>query len=469
MPLLGTCMYPEIGLAGSGTGTGVFRKEFMKERRRASQGAPKKGHKRTESCDVGVRPLERLEGVLAEGLPSPQSLSSRCDSGWTARDSCSSVSDSPWGSEVQGERRRRFTVNSSSTTSVEELPSACARTAARGKGRFLIADGVPLTGPVDKRLGSLVSRGRISGPNRKFAVHSPSVPRTFVAAEASALPTDSASASASALPPWSRSASAGDVSRMRWRGASPMEGAHPPASLPEEGVWHEGLSRESSMARLLAEAEGGTALLEAMALPRDAPGAPPAPQPLHMLAGLLEAQCGSTGQEAAGRRRQAGRRGREAPWERGGLGAGWPGVGVPWEEVPSLAARCPCGHPPRRVFARVLGAALCAREERPRAVAQTRRRPPPCPPPLPTALCPPQARPAADRARRAQAPQRKAPRAAQGEAARRSAGERRAPARGGHGSRARREQGQGQGAPSAVNRRRQGGSELVPKVFFTYS
>lgn len=290
MPLLGTCMYPEIGLAGSGTGTGVFRKEFMKERRRASQGAPKKGHKRTESCDVGVRPLERLEGVLAEGLPSPQSLSSRCDSGWTARDSCSSVSDSPWGSEVQGERRRRFTVNSSSTTSVEELPSACARTAARGKGRFLIADGVPLTGPVDKRLGSLVSRGRISGPNRKFAVHSPSVPRTFVAAEASALPTDSASASASALPPWSRSASAGDVSRMRWRGASPMEGAHPPASLPEEGVWHEGLSRESSMARLLAEAEGGTALLEAMALPRDAPGAPPAPQPLHMLAGLLEAQ-----------------------------------------------------------------------------------------------------------------------------------------------------------------------------------
>ena len=50
----------------------------------------------------------------------------------------------------------------------------------------LIADGAPLTGPVDKRLGSLVSRGRISGPNRKFAVHSPSVPRTFVAAEACA-------------------------------------------------------------------------------------------------------------------------------------------------------------------------------------------------------------------------------------------------------------------------------------------
>ena len=118
MPLLGTCMYPEIGLAGSGTGTGMFRKEFMKERRRASQGAPKKGHKRTESCDVGVRPLERLEGVLAEGLPSPQSLGSRCDSGLTARDSCSSVPDSPGGSEVQGERRRRFTVNSSSTTSM---------------------------------------------------------------------------------------------------------------------------------------------------------------------------------------------------------------------------------------------------------------------------------------------------------------------------------------------------------------
>ena len=288
---------------------------------------------------MGVRPLERLEGVLAEGLPSPQSLSSRCDSGWTARDSCSSVSDSPWGSEVQGERRRRFTVNSSSTTSVEELPSACARTAARGKGRFLIADGVPLTGPVDKRLGSLVSRGRISGPNRKFAVHSPSVPRTFVAAEASALPTDSASASASALPPWSRSASAGDVSRMRWRGASPMEGAHPPASLPEEGVWHEGLSRESSMARLLAEAEGGTALLEAMALPRDAPGAPPAPQPLHMLAGLLEAQCGSTGQEAAGRE-AAGREaaGREAPWERGGLGWGCPGRRCPRSQLGARAA-----------------------------------------------------------------------------------------------------------------------------------
>ena len=297
----------------------MFRKEFMKERRRASQGAPKKGHKRTESCDVGVRPLERLEGVLAEGLPSPQSLGSRCDSGLTARDSCSSVPDSPGGSEVQGERRRRFTVNSSSTTSmtsVEELPSACAKTAA--KRRFLIADGAPLTGPVDKRLGSLVSRGRISGPNRKFAVHSPSVPRTFVAAEASALPSASASASASALPPWSRSASAGDVSRMGRRGASPMEGVPPPASLPEEGLWHEGLSRESSMARLLAEAEGGTALLEAMALPRDAPGAPPAPQPLRMLAGLLEAQRGSTGQTAAGQggrpRGQAGRRrGRGVP------------------------------------------------------------------------------------------------------------------------------------------------------------
>ena len=34
MPLLGTCMYPEIGLAGPGTGTGQFRKNFMKERRR---------------------------------------------------------------------------------------------------------------------------------------------------------------------------------------------------------------------------------------------------------------------------------------------------------------------------------------------------------------------------------------------------------------------------------------------------
>ena len=358
----------------------MFRKEFMKERRRASQGAPKKGHKRTESCDVGVRPLERLEGVLAEGLPSPQSLGSRCDSGLTARDSCSSVPDSPGGSEVQGERRRRFTVNSSSTTSmtsVEELPSACAKTAA--KRRFLIADGAPLTGPVDKRLGSLVSRGRISGPNRKFAVHSPSVPRTFVAAEASALPSASASASASALPPWSRSASAGDVSRMGRRGASPMEGVPPPASLPEEGLWHEGLSRESSMGRLLAEAEGGTALLEAMALPRDAPGAPPAPQPLRMLAGLLEAQRGSTGQKAAG---QGGRPG-------GAVGGGCPGMGASWEEMPSLAAGCPCGHPPRRVFARLLGAALCAREEHPRAVARSRRCPPRCPPRSAHPLCPP--------------------------------------------------------------------------------
>jgi hypothetical protein len=344
----------------------------MKERRRASQGAPKKGHKRTESCDVGVRPLERLEGVLAEGLPSPQSLSSRCDSGWTARDSCSSVSDSPWGSEVQGERRRRFTVNSSSTTSVEELPSACARTAARGKERFLIADGAPLTGPVDKRLGSLVSRGRISGPNRKFAVHSPSVPRTFVAAEASALPTASASASASALPPWSRSASAGDVSRMRWRGASPMEGVHPPASLPEEGVWHEGLSRESSMARLLAEAEGGTALLEAMALPRDAP---PAPQPLHMLAGLLEAQCGSTGQEAAGRE-AAGREaaGREAPWERGGLGWGCPGRRYPRSQLGLVRPPTASG-----VRSRARGSPL-----RPRGAPARRGPNPPPPAPLPT-------------------------------------------------------------------------------------
>ena len=322
MPLLGTCMYPEIGLAGSGTGTGQFRKNFMKERQK-SQGVPK-GHKRTESCDVGARSMERLEGVLAEGFPSSQNLSlSRCDScDSTACDSCSSVPDSPGGSEVQGERRRRFTVNSSSTASVEELqveeeqeePAAAAKTAA--KGRFSIADGSPLVGPVDRRLGSLVSRGRISGPNRKFAVQSPSLPRTFVAAEASALPSASASASASALPPWTRSASAGDVSRVRRRRASPTECMPLPESLPEEGLspeeglwheglwheglWHEGLSPESSMGRLLMDAEGGTSLLDAMALPRDAPDAPPAPQPLRMLAGLLEAQCGSTGRRCPG-------------------------------------------------------------------------------------------------------------------------------------------------------------------------
>ena len=329
---------------------------------------------------MGVRPLERLEGVLAEGLPSPQSLGSRCDSGLTARDSCSSVPDSPGGSEVQGERRRRFTVNSSSTTSmtsVEELPSACAKTAA--KRRFLIADGAPLTGPVDKRLGSLVSRGRISGPNRKFAVHSPSVPRTFVAAEASALPSASASASASALPPWSRSASAGDVSRMGRRGASPMEGVPPPASLPEEGLWHEGLSRESSMGRLLAEAEGGTALLEAMALPRDAPGAPPAPQPLRMLAGLLEAQRGSTGQKAAGQggrpRGQAGRRrGRGVPWD--GCLLGGDALARSW--VPVRPPTASGVRPPAR------GSPL-----RPRGAPARRGPKPPLPTPLPTPLCPP--------------------------------------------------------------------------------
>ena len=56
-------------------------------------------------------------------------------------------------------------------------------------------------------------------------------------------------------------------------------------------------------------------------------------------------------------------------------------MGASWEEVPSLAAGCPCGHAPRRVFARLLGAALCAREEPPRAVARSRRCPPRCPPP----------------------------------------------------------------------------------------
>ena len=341
-PLLGTCMYPEIGLAGSGTGTGQFRKNFMKERRE-SQGESLKARNRTESCKRPPGSTERLEGVLAEGIPSSQSLSlSRCDSGLTACDSCSSVPNSPGGSEVQGERRRRFTVNSSSTASVEELlPAAAAKTAA--KGRFSIADGSPLVGPVDRRLGSLVSRGRIFGPNRKFEVQSPSLPRTFVAAEASALPPASASASASALPPWIRSASAGDVSRVRRRSASPTESLQTPESLPEEGLWPAGLSAaglsaESSMGRLLVDAEGGTSLLDAMALPRDAPGAPPAPQPLRMLAGLLEAQRGSTGRRCLG----------GAPG--GAPGGAW--------DVPRLAARCPCGRPPLRIPARLLRAAL---------------------------------------------------------------------------------------------------------------
>ena len=217
----------------------------------------------------------------------------------------------------------------------ELLPAAAAKTAA--KGRFSIADGSPLVGPGDRRLGSLVSRGRIFGPNRKFEVQSPSLPRTFVAAEASALPPASASASASALPPWIRSASAGDVSRVRRRSASPTESLQP-ESLPEEGLWPAGLSAESSMGRLLVDAEGGTSLLDAMALPRDAPGAPPAPQPLRMLAGLLEAQRGSTGRRCLG----------GAPG--GAPGGAW--------DVPRLAARCPCGRPPLRIPARLLRAAL---------------------------------------------------------------------------------------------------------------
>ena len=145
MPLLGTCMYPEIGLAGSGTGTGQFRKNFMKERRE-SQGVPKPRNN-TISGEVGARSTERLEGVLAEGIPSSQSLSlSRCDSGLSACDSCSSVPDSPGGSEVQGERRRRFTVNSSSTASVgrRALPAAAAKTAAKAQvsGAWLASRGM---------------------------------------------------------------------------------------------------------------------------------------------------------------------------------------------------------------------------------------------------------------------------------------------------------------------------------------
>ena len=239
MPSLGTMMHPEIGLAGSVTGTGQFRKNFVKVRR--------------ESAEEDALSHARLEDILLDGVPPSQSLS-RCDSGLSQG---SSVIDSPGGS-CMGERRRRFTVNSSSTQSVEELlPATSGKTAA--KGRFSIADGALLVGPVDRRLGSLVSRGRI-GPNRKFAVKT-----RHVASEASALPPPSGDASSSALPPWLRSASAECVSGVRRRSATPTDCIPEEGSLeasPEEGLWHEGLSPQSGLGRLLLGAESGRPLLD---------------------------------------------------------------------------------------------------------------------------------------------------------------------------------------------------------------
>lgn len=285
MPSLGAMLYPEIGLAGAITGEGAFRQHFERSRR---QSIRQSSRQLVGSSSSGPLPDMSLRSDLLECSFRSESLDEHSGERAALAAHGVGVRSAAAGSRIAAAAasridaaracapsqpgRRKFVVNAN--------PEAKGKHA---KGRFVIKDqdstkaanvvnwGQAITGPVDKRQGTLVSRA----PRRKFEV------KELVAKQPAALSAASPETAAGATRDragWPRGGPNGPTASPPNPVVAASKGERLPVDRRREPT-------ESALVQLCKDAGCNTALLEAWSR-----GGGQAPASHAMLLALLAAQ-----------------------------------------------------------------------------------------------------------------------------------------------------------------------------------